>query len=207
MNGSTLYLALCRANIGGKKWPPMDSAFGRGVVACLDAEIAKEPKKRAKKEVLIDERAKNIFNVYPNRQGGQAALKAITESIAEDGFDLVLEMTTKYATACARYNKEDRKMIPHATTWYNNRRYKLDDPKTWYKGGGEPAEIVKHTRHIPAPTGWLVWATNKRAEWAKENDGYEPPGDAAILEQNFFKLPASWQQECREQLIDHQKQA
>jgi len=48
MTGQSLYSALLGANIGGKQWPPMDSAFGRGVVAVLDKELAKEPKLRAK---------------------------------------------------------------------------------------------------------------------------------------------------------------
>jgi len=95
-----LYEALCLARPGGKDWPKPGSPFALSVVGVLEKELAGA--KKEKKKLEIDERAKNIFNVYPNRQGGQAALKSISDSIAEDWFDFVLERTTQYATACAR---------------------------------------------------------------------------------------------------------
>jgi hypothetical protein len=148
----------------------------------------------------VDPRAEGIFKLHPNRQGGVTALKHITDCIAEDGYEFVLERTTTYANACARYGKEDKSKIPHASTWFSQRRHRLDDTATWFKAGGIPKTEAQVSRAIPAPDGWILWATNKRDEWAKENDGYDAPGGGAITERNFFRLPESWQAECRQQL-------
>lgn len=130
---------------------------GPEVIAVLDGQLG-EPKK---KKADFDDRAQNIFNLYPNRQGGTAALKAITESIAEDGFEMVLGRTTEYANAVARWprfyrysqnpDNKGRDLVPMASTWFNQRRYR-DDPQTWARVGNSPPPKPKE--NLQEPEGW-----------------------------------------------------
>lgn len=124
-------------------------------------EAAHKDCSKERKKAAIDERAHAIFNIYPNRQGGLAALKAISDSIAEDGWEVVLERTTQYANAVARWprtyrysqnpDSKGKDMVPHASTWFNQRRYK-DDPETWRRVGDSPAPKPKVD--LPEPDGW-----------------------------------------------------
>lgn len=157
--GTSAYAKLAASSIGNKVWPLPCSPFGQKVIEVLDAAYKEATKERKRGE--IDERAQAIFNLYPNRQGGVAALKAITESIAEDGFDFVLERTTQYANAVARWprhyrysqhpDSKGKDMVPHASTWFNQRRFR-DDPETWRRVGDAPPP--KQKVDLPEPQNW-----------------------------------------------------
>jgi hypothetical protein len=123
----------------------------------IDEEGAKVAKERKRAE--IDERAAQILNVYPRRQGGEAGLTAISKAIAKDGFDKVLEGTTEYASAVARWSYARRvsqsgsSLIPLPATWFGNRCY-LDDPKYWWEGTGKKDKEEKEAVLLAEPEGW-----------------------------------------------------
>lgn len=121
-----------------------------------------EARRKAKQKTGIDERAKAIFNLYPRREGGSAALLSITKAIAEDGFEVVLAKTTEYANAVARWprlyrysqtkpGEPSRDLVPMCTTWFNQRRYN-DDSSNWVRVGGAPAPKAKP--QLEEPCGW-----------------------------------------------------
>lgn len=123
-----------------------------------------ESRRKAKQKTGIDERAKAIFNLYPRREGGTAALLSITKAIDEDGFELVLAKTTEYANAVARWprlyrysqskpGEPARDLVPMATTWFNQRRYN-DDAQNWVRVGGAPAPKVK--ANLSEPLNWRL---------------------------------------------------
>jgi len=120
-------------------------------------EWAKGVKER--KRGAIDARADSIFNVYPRRQGGEAGKIAITKAIAQDGFERVLEGTTEYASAVARWSHSRRvsqsgsSLIPLPATWFGNRCY-LDDPKYWWEGTGKAEKDEKQAVLLSEPEGW-----------------------------------------------------
>jgi len=62
--------------------------------------------------------------------GKQAAIKAIQKAAKSVGMDRLLQVTTLYAVATARWPQEDKQYIPHPATWFNRGSYE-DDPKEW----------------------------------------------------------------------------
>jgi hypothetical protein len=112
------------------------------------AEREKGTKER--KRAGIDPRAKDIFNVYPRREGGEASLMAISKALEKDGFEVVLEKTSEYAQAVARWPHNRKKspsgssLIPLPSTWFSQRRYVLDNPDSWWEGTGG-----RHKAHAP----------------------------------------------------------
>jgi hypothetical protein len=124
----------------------------------VDVKLACEARRKERKKAAIDERARDILNVYPRREGGTAALQAITKAISQDGFEAVLERTTEYASAVARWAPNRKKaqsgssLIPLPATWFGNRRY-FDDSKAWWEGTGGK-EKAKEVICLPEPEGW-----------------------------------------------------
>lgn len=118
-----------------------------------------EARRKEKKKAPIDERAQQVFNAYPRRQGGDAALIAITKAIAQDGFEAVISGTTEYSSAVARWSHARRisqsgsSLIPLPKTWFGNRCY-LDDPKHWWEGTGRKEKEEKEELMLAEPEGW-----------------------------------------------------
>ncbi len=77
-----------------------------------------------------DDAAERIYNFYPRRVAKQAAIKAITKAIAENGVSSIETATKAYAKAVASYPEDDKKFIPHPATWFNRGSYE-DDPSEW----------------------------------------------------------------------------
>lgn len=117
--------------------------------------IATKERKRAG----IDPRAADVLNVYPRREGGDAALVSISKAIAQDGLETVLERTTEYASAVARWpigrkrSQSGSSLIPLPTTFYNSRRY-MDDSAAWWEGTGGRDKATKPKSCLPEWPGW-----------------------------------------------------
>lgn len=156
-----VYAALCVAKKGAPVWGEQQ------VKDVLRGEYEKakgewEAQQKARKRAAIDDRAQAIFNLYPRREGGSAALKSISRAIAEDGFELVLGKTTEYAGAVARWPRSyrysqtkpgepSRDLVPMATTFFNQNRYR-DDSANWVRVGGSPAPTPK--QNLIEPPLW-----------------------------------------------------
>ena len=116
-----------------------------------------EAEKKATRKASISDDADAVYAIYPRREGGTAALHAITLAIEKDGLQTVLAKTREYADAVSRwprlyrYSREGRDLVPMATTWFNQRRY-MDDSTQWHRSGGKPAPKV--VQSLPEPAGW-----------------------------------------------------
>lgn len=118
----------------------------------------KATKERKKAEVLPE--SEQVFNAYPRRSGGEAALRAISKAIRNDGFEAVLDGTLEFAAAVARWpqgrrvSQSGQSLIPMPSTFYDNRRYALDDRKTWWEGTGKAEKEEKQAALLAEPQGW-----------------------------------------------------
>lgn len=118
-----------------------------------------EQKSKERRRGEIDERAENLYRLYPRSQGGDSALSAISKAIEKDGFERVLSGTTEYASAVARWSYNRRvsqsgsSLIPLPRTWFGNRCY-LDDPKYWWEGTGKEEKQEKEAIMLSEPEGW-----------------------------------------------------
>lgn len=133
----------------------------------INAVHAEDLKTRIKdrKKAQADERADNIFNLYPRREGGLAARISITRAIEKFGYEHVLERTAEYAKAVAgwprlyRYaqgeGRDGKDLCPMATTWFNQERFQ-DDPRNWHRTGGRPAPEKPPEDSWPEPRGWRL---------------------------------------------------
>lgn len=127
------------------------------IIALADRQYSIATKER--KKAQVDERAGQILNIYPRRQGGEAGLTAISKAIAKDGFEKVLEGASEYASAVARWayarrvSQSGSSLIPLPATWFGNRCY-LDDPKYWWEGTGKADKEEKEAVLLAEPAGW-----------------------------------------------------
>jgi hypothetical protein len=144
-------------------------------VACSLIDEAVKASKKERSKSQVDPRAGDILNVFPRREGGQAALLSISKAIARDGFDVVLDRTSEYAQAVARWahgRKRDSKgasLIPMPTTFFNNFRY-MDDPAQWWEGtGGKPKADKPH--QLPEPEGWRF--AHPESRYVTENEPWD----------------------------------
>jgi len=69
-----------------------------------------------------------IYQAYPRKVGKAAAIKAITKALTKIDYNGLLNKVQAYANATAW--QENRSLIPHPATWFNQERW-LDDPKEW----------------------------------------------------------------------------
>ena len=116
---------------------------------------------KERKKASIHENADAIFNLYPRREGGLTARAAITKAIEKYGFQYIVERTTDYANAVAKWPRmyryaqapgsEGKDLCPMASTWYNQERYN-DDPANWHRTGGR--EAPKKQEMLIEPNGW-----------------------------------------------------
>jgi uncharacterized protein YdaU (DUF1376 family) len=75
--------------------------------------------------------ASEVYALYPKKVGREDALKAITKQIkAGKSADHLKERTRMFNEATACWPHEDRKYIPHASTWFNRGSFD-DDPSEW----------------------------------------------------------------------------
>lgn len=87
--------------------------------------------------------AEDVYNAYPRKVGKQAAIRAIDGAIKRlnsNGRGILfpakltlMERTTAYAAAVAKWPADDKQFIPHPATWFNRGSYD-DDPKEWQRG-------------------------------------------------------------------------
>lgn len=103
--------------------------------------------------------ANDIYKAYPRKVGKAAAIKAINKAlhfisggVAEvpdridphkTPADWLLDRVETYATAVAKWPKEERKFVPHPATWFNQGRYD-DDPAEWQRG--DPAQSSQFSK-------------------------------------------------------------
>ena len=155
MTGQSLYSALLGANIGGKQWPPMDSPFGRGVVAVLDREILSE------KQGRISDKNNAVSAPIPRKRN--ALLDALVSACGGDP-----ETTTKTAfRSAATALSEIKTVYPDLTIEEINRRaekYKREHrdwpltcpslAKWWSHLGGGPRTKSEANDIYVEPYGW-----------------------------------------------------
>lgn len=87
------------------------------------AEVAKN-----RGQSNTSEAVEAIYQAYPRKIGKGAAIKAITKATANIHHDRLRRKVIEYAQAIAW--QENRSLVPHPATWFNQERW-LDDPKEW----------------------------------------------------------------------------
>ncbi|QDP50748.1 MAG: hypothetical protein Unbinned1322contig1001_24 [Prokaryotic dsDNA virus sp.] len=78
----------------------------------------------------------DIYKAYPRKVGKANAIKAIAKSMMSVPHEDLLESVKKYAKATALWPEEQRKFIPHCSTWMNQGRWE-DDPSEWERKSDE----------------------------------------------------------------------
>jgi len=69
-----------------------------------------------------------IYQAYPRKIGKAAAIKAINKATAKIKPESLRLKVVEYAKAIAW--QENRSLVPHPATWFNQDRWE-DDPKEW----------------------------------------------------------------------------
>lgn len=74
-----------------------------------------------------------IYAEYPRKIGKAVAVKAIDKALKSgENFEGLLSKTMAYAKAVLEWSDENKKFIPHPSTWYNAERYN-DDQSEWVR--------------------------------------------------------------------------
>lgn len=97
----------------------------------------------SRKAIPANSRALAVYQAYPRHVGKTKALKAIEQAIKAGGAD-ILERTTAYALAVAKWPASEKQFVPHPATWFNRGSY-LDDPKEWQRGKETQAKANNYT--------------------------------------------------------------
>ena len=71
----------------------------------------------------------DIYQAYPKKVGKGSAIKAIKKAIKTINPNELLEIVKVYST---KVDGQDKKFIPHPSTWFNDMRWE-DDQSTWEK--------------------------------------------------------------------------
>jgi len=97
-------------------------------------ESLRESQARWREKNLPDKesaRAARLYALYPKKVGRKASILAINRALASGATEAELtEALEAYAKAVATWPPERRQFIPHASTWFNQRRW-LDDRTEW----------------------------------------------------------------------------
>lgn len=76
--------------------------------------------------------AERIFAAYPRKEAKSAGIGAILRALESTPADVLLRATAAYASAVAKWPRDQRKFIPHPATWYSRGSYE-DDPTSWQR--------------------------------------------------------------------------
>ena len=127
---------------------------------CDIAEATHKGAIRERKRGAILPEAEQVYNAYPRRSGGESALTSISKAINLDGLEAVLDGTLEFSAAVARWpygrrvSQSGQSLIPMPKTFFDNRRYALDDRKTWWEGTGKAEKEEKEAIALSEPVGW-----------------------------------------------------
>lgn len=92
----------------------------------------KSPKgeESADKEKLLEEQSSELYSHYPRKTARGQAIVAIKRALKKESFDVLLESVKEYSSCVGKWDDDDKKYIPHPSTWFNGERW-LDDRATW----------------------------------------------------------------------------
>ena len=103
----------CNVSVTGESDPPGDGEKRR-------------ENKREKLTPKLEHVAEQIYAIYPRKAGGrEKSLTAIRKALHFISPEELLSLTQEYA-ASAYVQTAPRHLIPHATTWFNQRRWETD---------------------------------------------------------------------------------
>ena len=85
--------------------------------------------KEVGRRIADDATAEVIYKAYPRKIGKGAAIKAIVKALNKGvSANILLHAVNEYSDAIAW--QQNRSLIPHPATWFNQERWE-DDPKEW----------------------------------------------------------------------------
>ena len=83
------------------------------------------------KRLSMDEQAAKIYTAYPRQLKPLIAKRAIEKALKTECFAILLEATQAFAQAQDGRPKDERKFIPHPSSWFNAGCWK-DKRKEWH---------------------------------------------------------------------------
>lgn len=145
-------------SIAGNSW---SSGHMEDFVARWLTDYSKQTRRAKSKKADLDERATQVYELYPRKIAALSAKRAITGALAS-GVSLthLVQQTAFYARCVSKWPPSYRKLAdggdrcPHPATWYNRGSYN-DDPKEWFGPLGAPKDHVRAVDAVhPEPVGW-----------------------------------------------------
>jgi hypothetical protein len=91
--------------------------------------------------------ALEIYEIYPLKVGRPEAIKAILNAFQKAEPAALLEATAAYAKATTLWPEDEKKYIPHASTWFNQERY-ADDRSNWIKSSPAQSNQGPRVRQV-----------------------------------------------------------
>jgi len=84
--------------------------------------------KEAKRLSSVDERAEQIYGLYPRKENKQAAITAIRHALEKEDYQNLFDSTRLFRDL-VHAAQEPRQFVPLASTWFNGERWKDDDTR------------------------------------------------------------------------------
>jgi hypothetical protein len=158
--------------------------------ATIKSEPTSEPtaklaQKLAQKEAAApsysQDIAEQIWHLYPRKDGHALAMKAIDKAFALIKPEELRAKVVEFARAIEEtWVIEDKRFIPHCSTWMNQKRF-FDDPATWRRkdGSSTTKSGVGHNR-APHRNNYITGAADvlARARAADAAAGIHGPWNA-----------------------------
>lgn len=78
----------------------------------------------------IEVSPEEVYSAYPRKVGKPVALNSIKRAFKATPPAEVLAKTKAFAAATSQWPDDEKRFIPHPSTWFNQQRFN-DDPETW----------------------------------------------------------------------------
>lgn len=109
----------------------IDRPGGIELLGKLIAKIRGKKRRLTPKPVdELDQQAEELWKAYPRKVNKGDALKAMGKALLKAKFPDLLSAVKEYAAAVAKWPKADHQYIPHASRWFNGKRWE-DDRNDW----------------------------------------------------------------------------
>jgi len=105
-----------------------------------DVETLEAAKVQAGVKATTEITAELIYQAYPRKIARVAALKAITKAMQTVDQEILIDASSAYAAAVAKWPSDELQFVPHPSTWFGRGSYD-DDRETW-KPKVKPGAVV-----------------------------------------------------------------
>lgn len=100
----------------------------KGLLSPIGKGIGKGNKERSVRKTIDKDMVEKIYQAYPRHEGKEKAIYKISETLKEGTDPNHLLSRVELYAKCSK--GQELKFIPHAATWFNQKRW-LDDENAW----------------------------------------------------------------------------